>query len=116
MKPPQLGVNSKTDWSTRKHLAPAAEDLLPQTQTLPRHDANLRANIKKSFEALTRQRCFVFSRKARSYKRAYRSLADGEGHVESDGSASFKEIERLSKLCKTHRCALDQERRFILAS
>ena len=107
------------EFSSRDEAAAAWAKLKPRLE----HSQTPRAGGRRPLKlnccacaALTRQRCFVFSRKARSYKRAYRSLADGEGHVESDGSASFKEIERLSKLCKTHRCALDQERRFILAS
>ena len=104
---PPAGDGIEYAWGKSKYEFRRLNDGVP---------ANLRANIKKSFEVLTRERCFVFSRKARSYKKAYRQLAEGNGHVMADGAAPLAEIERLAKLCKTHRCALDLERRFILAS
>ena len=61
-------------------------------------------------------RRFLFSRKARAYKRAYLALANGEGEFEASGAPPFAEIERLSKQCKTHRCTLDMHRSFVVAS
>ena len=105
--PELAGDGIEYAWGKSKH------DFRDRNDGIPAH---LRDNIKASFIALTRERCFIFSRKARSYKKAYWALAHGHGTTETDGSASFAEIERLSKTFKTHRCALDLERRFILAS
>jgi hypothetical protein len=76
----------------------------------------LRANIKAPFAGLTRERRFLFSLKAHSYKRAYLALARGEGELGSYGAAPFAEIERRSKQYKTHRCALDMNRVFVLST
>ena len=105
--PELAGDGVEYDWGKSKHDFRAKNDGVP---------LHLRAHIKASFAGLTRERRFLFSRKARSYKRAYLALARGEGELESNGAAPFAEIERLSKQCKTHRCALDMNRVFILSA
>lgn len=105
--PEVAGDGIEYDWGKSKHDFRELNDGVP---------ANLRRNIVSSFDGLTRQRRFLFSRKARSYKRAYLALANGEGELDASGAAPFAEIERLARQFKTHRCALEFGRAFILAS
>ena len=105
--PEVAGDGIEYDWGKSKHDFRELNDGVP---------ANLRRNIVSSFDGLTRQRRFLFSRKARSYKRAYLALANGEGELDASGAAPFAEIERLARQFKTHRCALEFNRGFILAS
>ena len=105
--PEVAGDGIEYDWGKSKHDFRELNDGVP---------ANLRRNIVSSFDGLTRQRRFLFSRKARSYKRAYLALANGEGELDASGAAPFAEIERLARQFKTHRCALEFSRGFILAS
>ena len=105
--PELAGDGVEYDWGKSKHGFRASNGGVA---------SNLRANIKASFAGLTCARRFLFSRKARAYKRAYLALANGEGELEASGAAPFAEIERLAKRCKTHRCALDMNRAFILSA
>ena len=100
------GDGVEYDWGKSKHDFRASNDGVA---------ANLRQNVEDSFAALTRQRRFKMSRKARSYKRAYLALADGDGETDTNGAAPFAEIERLARLCKTHRCCLEMHREFCVA-
>ena len=67
--PELAGDGVEYDWGKSKHDFRANND---------GSALHLRANIKASFAGLTRERRFLFSRKARSYKRAYLALARGE--------------------------------------
>ena len=87
------------DWGKWKHDFRALNDGVA---------ANLLANVKKAMAVLSRELRFKFSRKARSYKRAYRALRDGLNPAE------YEDIEKAAKTVKTHRCCLDQQRSFII--
>jgi hypothetical protein len=76
------------------------------------HAKNLHKNIVAALgpEVLSLARVRKMARRARDYKRAYKSLRDS---AVVKGNASFKLIEKMCKLHKTHRCTLDQDAGFL---
>ena len=104
--PKVAGDGIEYDWGKSKH------DFRDLNDGVPKH---LRRNVEASFENLTRERRFKFSRKARSCKLAYLAPANREGETDADGGAPFAEIERLAKVRKTHRCCLEMHRDFCTA-
>ena len=68
------GDGIEYDWGKPKH------DFRDLNDGVPKH---LPRNAEASFENLTRERRFKFSRKARSYKLAYLALANREGETDA---------------------------------
>jgi len=66
--------------------------------------ANMKRNVHQALATISLAKVQKFSRKARDYRHAYKLK----------GSASYAGIEKLRKICKTHRCTLDQDRGFLL--
>ena len=71
----------------------------------------LAAFALSSGSVLTLSRARAYARKANDYKRSYMALDGG-----AVGEVEYADIEKMKKKCKTHRCTLDQDYKFIAES
>ena len=76
---------------------------------------NLHKNIFGSFSVLTKQRVRKYARRARSYRRSYKHIAE-ENTEKYDRCGSFLAVEKFVKECKIHRCILNQKTSYLRAS
>ena len=68
--------------------------------------------------AITKETVCRFSKRARRYMVCYYKLAKGlvqGSDFDSEGNLILK-VEKLLKECKTHRCAMDFDKKFIKES
>ena len=65
------------------------------------------------FVVLHIKRVRAMQRKSNDYKRSYLSLDGGDGVADE---VEYADIEKMKKECKTHRCTLDQDYKFIKES
>ena len=74
---------------------------------------NLKQRVRDAldpFVVLHIKRVRAMQRRSNDYKRSYLSLGGGADEVE------YADIEKIKKECKTHRCTLDQDYKFIMDS
>ena len=70
-------------------------------------DPNLVLHIK---------RVRAMQRRSNDYKRSYMLLGGGVGGGGASKVVEYADIEKMKKKCKTHRCSLDQDYKFIKES